>query len=113
MRDVITTFFKAFSIGVKKRGHSGYELVPFSPSLANALLRRFGHKGCVDTGRVHDFAAAPQQEVTMLDSLTNVVSTQAIAFGVLLIGCSIVVVEAVRASKEILWGDMFMDDLDD
>ncbi|CUS57582.1 MULTISPECIES: hypothetical protein [unclassified Hyphomonas] len=49
----------------------------------------------------------------MLDSLTTVVSTQAIAFGVLLIACSIVVVEAVRASKEILWGDMFMDDLDD
>tara|TARA_R110000796_G_scaffold98833_1_gene206610 strand:- start:3046 stop:3252 length:207 start_codon:yes stop_codon:yes gene_type:complete len=54
-----------------------------------------------------------KQEVTMLDSLTSVVSTQAIAFGVLLIGCSIVVIEAVRASKEILWGDMFMDDLDD
>ncbi len=49
----------------------------------------------------------------MLDSLTNIVSGQAIAFGVLLMACSIVVVEAVRSSREVLWGDMFMDDLDD
>ena len=67
----------------------------------------------MNKGRVQRFAAFPASEVTMLDSLTTVVSTQAIAFGVLLIACSIVVVEAVRASKEILWGDMFMDDLDD
>lgn len=49
----------------------------------------------------------------MLESLTSVVPAQAIAFGVLLLGCSIVVIEAVRSSREVLWGDMFMDDLDD
>ncbi len=49
----------------------------------------------------------------MLESLTSVFSAQAIAFCVLLMGCGIVVVEAVRSSREILWGDMFMDDLDD
>ncbi|MBR9807154.1 MULTISPECIES: hypothetical protein [Hyphomonas] len=49
----------------------------------------------------------------MLESLTTAFSTQAIAFGVLLMGCGIVVVEAVRSSREVLWGDMFMDDLDD
>lgn len=49
----------------------------------------------------------------MIDALMSVVSGQAIAFGILLMGCSIVVVEAVRSSREILWGDMFMDDLDD
>ena len=49
----------------------------------------------------------------MLNDLINVVPSQAIAFGILLMGCSIVVVEAVRSSREILWGDMVMDDLDD
>lgn len=49
----------------------------------------------------------------MLESLTSALSSQAIAFGVLLMGCSIIVVEAVRASRDLLWGDMFMDDLDD
>jgi|TARA_X000000950_G_C13580991_1_gene523464 hypothetical protein len=112
-REVITTLFKALETQVKKRGHSGYELVPFWPQSANALLRRLGQKGLMNKGRVQRFAAFPASEVTMLDSLTTVVSSQTIAFGVLLIGCSIVVVEAVRASKEILWGDMFMDDLDD
>ena len=49
----------------------------------------------------------------MLDTLMGIVSAQAIAFSILLMGCGIVVVEAVRSSREILWGDMFMDDLDD
>ena len=49
----------------------------------------------------------------MLDALMSIVSAQAIAFCILLMGCAIVVVEAVRSSREILWGDMFMDDLDD
>ncbi|WP_233346073.1 hypothetical protein [Hyphomonas pacifica] len=101
------------NIRVNKKRLFGYEVIAFPPQLKKQLLRRSGQKGHIifRTTPIRCFPA--QNEVTMLESLTTAFSTQAIAFGVLLMGCGIVVVEAVRSSREVLWGDMFMDDLDD
>ena len=49
----------------------------------------------------------------MYDAVINAIPHKVIAFGLLLMLCSIVVVEAVRSSREALWGDIFQDDLDD
>ena len=49
----------------------------------------------------------------MYETMINVLPHKVVAFGLLLMLCSIVVIEAVRSSREALWGDIFQDDLDD
>ncbi|MFH1517580.1 MAG: hypothetical protein ABIH17_06800 [Pseudomonadota bacterium] len=49
----------------------------------------------------------------MIDLMTQFVSGQTLPFCVLLGGCIIVVVEAFRASRRALWGDMFAEDLEE
>ncbi len=46
----------------------------------------------------------------MIEVVTQVAPWQVMAFCVLLMGGIIVVVEAARASREALWGDLFSDD---
>ena len=48
--------------------------------------------------------------VMMLDAMTQVAPWQVMAFCVLLMGGIIVVVEAAKSSREVLWGDLFSDD---
>ena len=49
----------------------------------------------------------------MIDMMTQFVSGQTLPFCVLLGGCIIMVVEAARASRRALWGDMFSEDLEE
>ncbi|MGH1422254.1 MAG: hypothetical protein ACRBEQ_10580 [Hyphomonas sp.] len=49
----------------------------------------------------------------MMDAVTTLISPTSMAVTTLLMGCIIVVVEAVRGSKEAFWGDMFSEELDD
>lgn len=49
----------------------------------------------------------------MIDALTTLISPTSMAVTTLLMGCIIVVVEAVRGSKEAFWGDMFSEDMDE
>jgi hypothetical protein len=56
---------------------------------------------------------AVEQGTDMIDSMTQFISGQTLPFCVLLGGCIIVVVEAVRASRIALWGDMFAEDLEE
>jgi hypothetical protein len=49
----------------------------------------------------------------MLDTLVHFLSGQ--SFAMLMLGCGtlVVVVEAVRASRRALWGDLFTEDFDE
>ena len=49
----------------------------------------------------------------MIDSLMSMLSPQFMAFGVLVMACTIVVTEAVASSRHVLWGDLFFEDADD
>ncbi|KCZ89420.1 hypothetical protein [Hyphomonas johnsonii] len=49
----------------------------------------------------------------MIDMMIQFVSGQTLPFCILLGGCIIVVVEAARASRRALWGDMFAEELED
>jgi hypothetical protein len=49
----------------------------------------------------------------MMDTIVQFATGQTLPFCVLLGGCIIVVVEAARASRLALWGDMFSEDLED
>lgn len=49
----------------------------------------------------------------MMDAVTTLISPTSMAVTTLLMGCIIVVVEAVRGSREAFWGDMFSEELDD
>ncbi|MEQ8300779.1 MAG: hypothetical protein RH945_09575 [Hyphomonas sp.] len=49
----------------------------------------------------------------MIDLMNQFASGQTLPFCVLLGGCIIVVVEAFRASRRALWGDMFAEDLEE
>ncbi|MCA8897505.1 MAG: hypothetical protein KDA39_02170 [Hyphomonas sp.] len=46
----------------------------------------------------------------MFNAVTQIAPWQAMAFCVLLMGGIIVVVEAFKSSREVLWGDLFSDD---
>ena len=48
----------------------------------------------------------------MIDALTNFLTGQGFAVMMLACGTLVVVVEAVRASRRALWGDMFTADFD-
>lgn len=48
----------------------------------------------------------------MFDAIAQFASSETLPFCVLLMGCVIVVVEAVRSSRDVLWGDMF-DEIDE
>ncbi|MFN3912104.1 hypothetical protein [Hyphomonas sp.] len=49
----------------------------------------------------------------MIDTLVHFLSGQ--SFAMLMLGCGtlVVVVEAVRASRRALWGDLFTEDFDE
>ncbi len=49
----------------------------------------------------------------MMDAVTTLISPTSMAVTTLLMGCIIVVVEAVRGSKEAFWGDMFSEEMDE
>lgn len=49
----------------------------------------------------------------MMDFVTTLMSPTSMALTTLLMGCIIVVVEAVKGSKEAFWGDMFSEEIDD
>jgi len=53
---------------------------------------------------------AQQKAVMMLDAMTQIAPWHVMAFCVLLMGGIIVVVEAAKSSREVLWGDLFSDD---
>lgn len=49
----------------------------------------------------------------MIDTLFNFLSGQGFAVMMLACGTLVVVVEAVRASRRALWGDLFTEDFDE
>lgn len=49
----------------------------------------------------------------MMDAVTTLISPTSMAVTTLLMGCIIVVVEAVRGSREAFWGDMFSEEMDE
>jgi len=49
----------------------------------------------------------------MLDALITFLSGQAFPLMMLVCGTLVVVVEAVRASRRALWGDMFTEDFEE
>jgi hypothetical protein len=49
----------------------------------------------------------------MIDALTNFLTGQGFAVMMLACGTIVVVVEAVRASRRALWGDMFTEDFEE
>jgi hypothetical protein len=51
-----------------------------------------------------------QKVVKMLDAMTQIAPWQVMGFCILLMASIIVVVEAAKSSREILWGDLFSDD---
>ena len=62
-------------------------------------------------GRHHPVVVQMQHKAAkMLDAMTQIAPWQVMAFCVLLMGGIIVVVEAVKSSREVFWGDLFADD---
>jgi hypothetical protein len=49
----------------------------------------------------------------MLDAIVGWTFGAGLPFAILLMACIVVVFEAVRSSRQALWGDMFADDADD
>lgn len=48
-----------------------------------------------------------------MDMLSTIITPSSMAVATILMGSIVVVVEAVRGSREAFWGDMFTEDLED